>query len=142
MTVVWRLAREVHGGLDGEGARRYGGRWNSPGRPAVYAAETAALAVLEVRVHLDLPLDLLPADYRLISIDLGTADIEHAPPEAVDDPRTYGDRWLIEVRSAVLRVPSVIVPEEWNALINPRHPDAALVSINGMRPFRFDPRLF
>jgi RES domain-containing protein len=68
--LAWRLCREPFADLAGEGARRYGGRWNSPGRPNVYAASSAALAVLEVHVHLDLPLDLLPDDYLLLTIEL------------------------------------------------------------------------
>ena len=58
--LAWRLCREPFADLNGHGARQYGGRWNSPGRPLVYAASAAALAVLEVRVHLDLPFELLP----------------------------------------------------------------------------------
>ncbi len=63
---LWRLTRAVHADLSGEGARRFGGRWNSPGRPLVYTAAEAALTVLEVRVHLDLPFELLPDDYVLL----------------------------------------------------------------------------
>ena len=69
MTTVWRICRRPFADLSGEGARLYGGRWNAPGRPLIYAAETAALAVLEVRVHLDLDWDMLPDDYVLVAID-------------------------------------------------------------------------
>jgi len=62
--LAWRLCRRPHADLSGEGARRLGGRWNSPGRPLIYLAEHPALAALEVRLHLDLPFDLLPADYH------------------------------------------------------------------------------
>ncbi len=72
MTAVWRICRRPFADLSGEGARLYGGRWNSPGRPLIYAAETAALAVLEVRVHLDLDWYTLPDDYVLASIDIGS----------------------------------------------------------------------
>lgn len=107
----------------------------------VYAALTAALAVLEVRVHLDLPPDLLPDDYALVTIDLGDM-----PVELVDTmpavPATFGDRWLQEQRTPVLQVPSAIVPESPNLLLNPLHPLAARARIVGQRRFEFDHRLW
>lgn len=138
---AWRLCRAAFVDLSGDGARLHGGRWNSPGRPMIYAAETAALAVLEVRVHLDLPLELLPDDYVLAGMDLGDPVVEtlEAFP---DDPRAFGDSWLAEGRSAVLRVPSVIVPESRNFLLNPAHPQAGGFQIAATRPFAFDPRLW
>lgn len=139
---LWRLARAACSGLDGEGARRFGGRWNSPGQPAVYCAGSAALAVLEVRVHLDLPLDLLPDDYRLFGIDAGEVPYEDAPLSAMETARTFGDAWLASNRTAFLRVPSIVVPEECNFLINPRHPCAHDINVVHQRPFRFDSRLF
>lgn len=139
--LAWRLCREPFADLSGEGARRYGGRWNSPGRPLVYTASTAALAVLEVRVNLDLPLDLLPEDYLLVTIDLGLAAIEEVTtmPEA---PGIFGDVWLHERRTPVLQVPSAIVPESPNLLINPVHLGATDVRIIHRRPFAFDKRLW
>jgi RES domain-containing protein len=139
--LAWRLCREPYADLSGDGARRYGGRWNSPGRPLVYAASTAALAVLEVRVHLDIPPDLLPEDYTLLTIDLDdlAADtVEDLPA----DPRAFGDAWLIASRTPVLRVPSMIVPESPNLLLNPRHPEAGAARIAGQRRFAFDRRLW
>ena len=127
MTTVWRICRRPFADLSGDGARLYGGRWNTPGRPLIYAAETAALAVLEVRVHLDLDWDMLPDDYVLVAIDTAAivAETIHEPP---DDPQTIGDAWIEFRRSALLRVPSWIVPKSYNVLINPAHPDA--LSIN------------
>ncbi len=139
---LWRLAREAHSALDGEGARMFGGRWNSPGRPVVYCAGSAALAILEVRVHLDLPLDLLPEDYRLFAIETGNRAPLDAPPGAWDDPRGFGDDWLACRRSAIVRVPSILVPEESNLLINPLHPEAPGIQLVSQRPFQFDTRLF
>jgi len=107
---AWRICRDAYADLTGEGARLWGGRWNSPGRPLVYAADSAALAVLEVRVHLDLSFDLLPADYVLLTLDLGTASIETVP-SLPPDTAAFGDAWLAAGRTAVLQVPSVIVPE-------------------------------
>jgi len=139
--LVWRLCREPFADLGGEGARRYGGRWNSPGRPLVYAASTAALAVLEVRVHLDLPPELLPEDYVLVTVDLNNAPIEDVVLMPAS-PEAFGDVWLREQRTPVLRVPSVIVPESANLLINPAHPAAADVVITHQRRFAFDRRLW
>ena len=139
--LAWRLCREPFADLSGEGARQYGGRWNAPGRPIVYAASNPALAVLEVRVHLDLPPDLLPDDYVLIAIDLDDLAMEglsHMP----DDPSAFGDAWLQELRSPVLQVPSLIVPENPNLLINPMHPHAVRARIVSKRPFAFDRRLW
>ncbi|OFX13501.1 MAG: hypothetical protein A2516_06870 [Alphaproteobacteria bacterium RIFOXYD12_FULL_60_8] len=139
---LWRLARVPHSALDGDGARVFGGRWNSPGQPMVYCAGSAALAVLEVRVHLDVPLELLPEDYRLFGIEIGNVACEDAPLTALESPRSHGDSWLAARHTALLRVPSLIVPEERNVLINPLHPDAQRIQIVSQRAFTFDPRLF
>jgi RES domain-containing protein len=89
-----------------------------------------------------LPLDLLPNDYRLFGIDTDTAEIEDAPPDSTANPRNYGDAWLASGRTALLRITSVIVPEESNVLINPLHPQAQLIQVVSERAFGFDPRLF
>lgn len=139
--LAWLLCREPFAALDGEGARLYGGRWNTPGRPLVYAASEAALAVLEVRVHLDLPPDLLPDDYVLVTIDLDdllAEDVAAMPT----DPRAFGDNWLHTQRTPVLRVPSAIVPESRNSLLNPAHADSGRARIVGSRRFTFDRRLW
>jgi RES domain-containing protein len=141
VTTVWRICRRPFADLSGDGARLYGGRWNTPGRPLIYAAETAALAVLEVRVHLDLDWDMLPDDYVLVAIDTAAivAETINEPP---DDPRVIGDAWIESRRSALLRVPSWIVPESYNVLINPTHPAALSIQIGSIRPFQFDQRLW
>ncbi|HST61525.1 MAG TPA: RES family NAD+ phosphorylase [Longimicrobium sp.] len=146
---VWRIARGCYAPLDGEGARLNGGRWNSAGRPVVYTAQTAALAVLEVLVWTD-PEDV-PDDLRLFEIELP----DGAAAEQVSAaglPRSWmepgspecaaaGDRWLAAAESLALAVPSAVLPEERNLLINPRHPDAARVRVAESRPFAFDLRL-
>lgn len=139
---LWRLTRQPFADLSGEGARLFGGRWTSPGRPAVYASQEAALTALEVRVHLDLPFELLPDDYVLLGIDVPDdvpiMDIDRL----VDEPRQAGDAWLRDARTALLRVRSMIVLESRNLLLNPRHADAARAVVGYSRPWRFDPRLF
>ena len=137
---AWRLCRRPYADLTGEGARRFGGRWNSPGRKVVYLAEHAALAALEVRVHLDLPFALLPADFVLMRVIM--PDNPNTLFPADTNSVETGDSWLAEGRSAVLRVPSVLVPHAWNLLLNPNHPDAARSSIRDLEPFGFDPRLW
>jgi RES domain-containing protein len=138
---LWRLCRRPYADLTGEGARRRGGRWNSPGRAVVYLAEHPALAALELRVHLDLPFELLPADFVLMRVALPDAVIgrqDTIPPVTV----ATGDTWLTDARSAALRVPSVLIPHAWNVLLNPRHPDAEQARIVTIEPFGFDPRLW
>jgi RES domain-containing protein len=139
--LAWRLCREAFADLRGEGARIYGGRWNSLGQPLVYAASTAALAVLEVRVHLDLPPELLPDDYVLVTIDLNDLPVEEVArtPAA---PQAFGDAWIRDQRTPILRVPSVIVPESPNLLLNPAHPAGVGATIVGKRRFGFDRRLW
>lgn len=139
--LAWRLCRAPFADLTGEGARLYGGRWNHAGRPLLYAASTAALALLEVRVHLDLPPELLPDDYTLLTIDLKDLAVEtlEVIPE---EPAAFGDRWLEERRSPVLSVPSAVVPESPNLLLNPLHPDSARVEVVARRAFAFDRRLW
>jgi RES domain-containing protein len=106
----------------------------------VYLAEHPALTVLEVRVHLDLSLELLPEDYVLARIRLPDEPPETAAP--TDDCAAVGNTWLHEGFTATLRVPSMLVPHAWNLLLNPRHRRATEAEIVGLTPFRFDPRLW
>ena len=146
--LIWRLVRPTYApGLDGEGARRAGGRWNSPGRPAVYAASTLSLAVLEAFVHLPAAQrapGALPA-MRMVCLEIPGRTIVAAPddvePEDIAAARACGDRWLDARQSLVLDVPSVVVPVERTLVINPLHPDMGKVRIVDERPFRFDRRL-
>jgi RES domain-containing protein len=142
LIAAWRLCRAPHAALDGEGARRFGGRWNSAGRPVVYLSEHPALALLEVLVHLDLPPEDLPDDYVMLRVALpDDTPPAQVAPEDTADPRAAGDAWLEGRKSAVLRVPSVLVPQAMNLLCNPLHPAAQAVRIEATLPFRFDPRL-
>jgi RES domain-containing protein len=140
---VWRLCRRPYADLSGNGARIFGGRWNSPGRPVVYFAEHPALAALEVRVHLDLPFELLPNDFVLMHVSSPNRLISGLG-ETVSAERTIavGDAWFDERRSAALRVPSILIPNAWNILLNPHHPNALQAHVVGLEPFDFDPRLW
>ena len=138
--IVWRLCRRLYADLTGEGAQRFGGRWNSPGRPVVYLAEHPALAALELRVHLDLPFELLPADFVFMRIEI--PDDPTFLFANASDSVSLGDAWLKEGTSVAIRVPSVLIPHGWNVLWNPRHPEAAQAHIQEIEPFEFDPRLW
>ncbi len=150
---VWRLALGRHHELDGEGARLYGGRWNSPGVPVVYAATHLSLALLEQLVHVSL--ERLPDAFRAFAVELP----DDAPVETVrlapdpGDPiacRRYGDVWAASGRSAALVVPSVLVPatldpggigtDERNVVLNPRHGSAGVWRVVETA-FRVDARL-
>jgi RES domain-containing protein len=110
----------------------------------VYLAEHPALAALELRVHLDLPFELLPADFVLMRVTVPDGPLADADADADAAAATVatGDSWLTEARSAALQVPSVLVPHSWNLLLNPRHPEAARAEVHEIEPFGFDPRLW
>ncbi len=147
---LWRLVRpDFAPGLDGRGAERYGGRWNSPGLPAIYCASHLSLAVLEYFVHLPPQLrrrDSLP---RMTAVELR---LDGGPVEAVreddlsrlNDPdwcRSLGDDWLRRGEALALMVPSVVVRQELNVILNPRHGEFGRVSVASVTPYRFDPRM-
>jgi RES domain-containing protein len=150
MPRLWRLTRPAHApGLDGEGARLFGGRWNTPGSPVVYGSVSLAMALFEVWVHLNPDqrrAGSLP-DFVKIGVDFPSdisVERHDAVPEELSDParaRAFGDAWLAAARTAVLSVPSAIIPEEANLLLNPLHPDFARVTVALQVPFRFDDRL-
>jgi len=139
--ILWRLCRRPHADLSGEGGRLYSGRWHRAGTPVIYTSMEPSLCVLEVRVNLDLPFELLPEDYVLVSIDAGDTAVEHVP-EMPEDPRAFGDAWLRERRSALLSVPSVIVKQARNVLINPAQEAARGMRMVDVAPFAFDARLW
>ena len=146
---LWRIAQARYEALDGEGAQRWGGRWNSPGRPVVYTSMTASLAVLEKLVWVG-PGEF-PENLRLFEIDVPDGiSPEHLDPErlphdwkSVGSPacREIGDEWLAAESALMLVVPSTLLNEERNVLINPRHGEARQVRVARSRPFSFDPRL-
>lgn len=144
---MYRVCRCIYARLDGEGSRKVGGRWNSPGRPVVYMAESVALAVLENLVHMsrqDYPtgyvvVEAIVPDHVRILDHLRFLDFRLDVPMR---ERKAGDDWLTSGASAVLRVPSAVVQGEWNYLINPQHLDSAQITVEPPVPIRFDERLF
>jgi RES domain-containing protein len=151
MTRAWRIVKAKHASqaFDGEGARLYGGRWNSPGRRAVYASSSVSLATLEMLVHL--PTSALLTAYRLIPVELASELVEiidpsQLPREWTTSPapallQALGDAWLDRATAAVLQVPSAIVPFESNFLLNPAHPAFGRIAIGKPIPYPIDPRL-
>lgn len=153
MLVAWRLAvpefaRTPEDMLSGEGARLYGGRWNSPGRAAVYLADSLALAGMELLVNLGNAAVL--QTYRKMPVYIPEELVMHIklgdlPPGWETGPRAttraIGDRWLDQGQSAVLHAPSAVVPVESNFIVNPRHLDFPAIKPGPISDFRYDPRL-
>jgi RES domain-containing protein len=149
---IWRLSKERYASdaFSGEGARRFGGRWNSPGVPMVYTSTSLALAAIELFVHLDpsqAPLDLVS-----IAADLPEGEPSlrweqaQLPPrwwsDALGPVRSLGDQWARSQKSLSVFAPSVPIRGEWNVLVNPRHPGVAGLIVHPPEPFLFDARMF
>lgn len=151
MVQAWRIVQKKHlaHAFDGEGARLHGGRWNSPGRRAVYCAGSVSLATLEMLVHLPSSANLRA--YLLIPVEIPDAQIAELPLERLpkhwnDSPaparlQELGDAWLDSLAAAAWRVPSAIVPLENNYLLNPAHPRFAELKVGKPIPYPIDPRL-
>ncbi|HKB10161.1 MAG TPA: RES family NAD+ phosphorylase, partial [Vicinamibacterales bacterium] len=142
-------ARHAATAFDGDGARLYGGRWNSRGLAVVYTAASPALAALELLVHLGNSNAL--ARYVSIACRFDEAlvlrlDRQRLPRQwqsspAVPELALVGDAWLKDGTSAVLAVPSAIIPAESNYLLNPNHADFGSIEIGTAQPFELDQRL-
>lgn len=156
MISVWRIATDtrsyVSDDLTGKGAEITGGRWNSPGTPLLYTADSIALACLETLVHLET--EGLPLNRYLVRIDIprntwdkretltpGTIAVgwDACPPGMIS--LDFGDKWLKSQRTAVMLVPSIVVPEESVVLINPAHPEAKSITATKVRKWQYDSRL-
>lgn len=150
MTVVWRLvtARFADTAFSGEGARLYGGRWNRKGQPVVYTAGSQSLAVLEMLVQ-DEPLRAryvmipatLPKGLKMERIQVPNLPADWRDPAQREALRERGGEWLGRRSSAVLAVPSAVIPAETNYLLNPLHPAFARIQIGTPEVFATDPRL-
>jgi RES domain-containing protein len=147
---IFRIGDSRHALWDGTGAAMVGGRWNSPGRPAIYGSLSYACAMLEILVHANIGriptthcyvVAQVPEDVPLERHDASTL------PQGWDgdDPsiaRRFGDQWLAERRTAVLVIPSVVAKLEWNAVVNPLHPAAAQLDVSTSQKVIWDQRLF
>jgi RES domain-containing protein len=146
--IVWRFSQ--HDSLDGRGGLLASARWHTRGKEILYCAPNPATAVLEILVHNEVREPAALARHRFIKIQIP----DHVSRQAVDEvqlppdwsrrlavTRAWGDRWLREGQGAILVVRSVLVPETYNVLINPRHPDAAHIERVAVFPYPLDARL-
>jgi RES domain-containing protein len=149
---LWRICRQIHAAraFSGEGARLYGGRWNSQGVKVVYTSSSLALAAVETFVHLE-P-NLRPDDLVSIEAEIPDdvanerLDLKSLPRkwhELRDESlRAFGDRWIIANQTVALHVPSAAIHGEWNILLNPEHSDFRKLKIEKAKSFDFDLRMF
>ena len=135
--------------ISGEGAKQFGSRWNTKGVAVLYTAEHISLAILEMLVHLQFK--EVPADYWLLQLNvpdtITATEIDAAKLKQhwQDDPsytQFIGNEFFHSMKSALLKVPSAVVQEEYNLLANPLHPDFKKIKIIKSKAFRFDNRLF
>ncbi len=156
MTRAWRIVRKkrLSDAFTGEGARLGGGRWNHVGTPVVYVSETLSLAALEIFVHFTrknmkiskslvaVPINI-PDSLKIedVSIKDLNADWRASPPS--NSTKDIGTEWVKKGSSSVLRVPSAIVPDEYNLVLNPKHGDFIKIKIGGKpQPFTLDERMW
>jgi RES domain-containing protein len=151
MTVYRLSACKYKNDLSGKGAELSGGRWNNKGTPMVYTSDSRALCTAEIAVRT--PLGITPVDYCILTIEfpdnasIKNVDIHtlpegwrlYPPPAAT---RMIGDKFILEGRHLIMKVPSAVVPGDYNYLINPRHKDFGKVKIVNAESFVFDERLF
>lgn len=148
---VWRICSRKHRRFDGEGARLYGGRWNHTGTSVVYTSGSLSLAVLELFVHVDI--DIAPGDLVAIQADIPdtltieTIKIESLPRDwrrypGVEALKDIGTAWASKASTAILSVPSAVIPVEHNYLLNPAHRDFKRIRLQKPVPFRFDARMW
>ena len=147
--IVYRFARSIFSrDISGEGAKIFGGRWNSKGKPVLYTSASISLSLLELLIHSASYDEIVVND--LMIIDTGTDSpglLEHNKlkrgwEKDFEYSKFIGDGFLSENLSLLLSVPSAIIPEENNILINPLHKDFKKVKIKSVRTFSFDARLF
>jgi RES domain-containing protein len=145
---LWRISN--HATMDGRGGLLASARWHTQGRAIVYLAETPAGALVEHLVHLELDPARLPKSYRLLKIDapddltVATVTASDLPSNWIHDQaasRTTGDRWLACGSNVLLRVPSAVLPETFNMLLNPKHGDASRIRILWNTDYPSDARL-
>ncbi len=149
---LWRICREGHAAsaFSGEGARLYGGRWNSQGVRMVYTSPSLALAAIETFVHLEpnlRPDDLVSIEAEMPD-DMVTErlDLRSLPRKSYamrgELLRNFGDRWIRLGKTVALHVPSAAIRGEWNVLLNPAHSDFRKLKIDKPVRFEFDLRMF
>lgn len=148
---IYRIADKRHPVWDGTGAALLGGRWNSPGHGAIYGSLSYACAMLEILAHAGI--GRIPPSQQFVMVDVPDDDalVERYQPITLPDgwdredsavARDFGDEWLRSCRSLVLVVPSVVVRLEFNAVVNPAHPDFPKLNPSAPTLVVWDRRLF
>jgi RES domain-containing protein len=150
--IVYRLLNKNYGSaLSGEGARVAGGRWNSPEIEMIYTSESRSLCTAEVAVNL--PTGILPSGYEMNTIqipdDLNIVEINEESlqtgwkrsPFSTGTQR-LGDEFILQRKFVIMKVPSAVVPGDYNYLLNPRHPDFGRIELIKKEPYEFDERFF
>lgn len=149
--VIHRIVRSAYrDDRSGQGAFLYGGRWNSKGQSALYAADHISLAVLEMIVNYDRSVSRLQPSYHLIEMEVPESLVIEISPASLKKSwnldraytRYIGDAFLQSRGQPVLKIPSAVIPEENNFLINPLHPDFYKIKDLTVRPYDLDKRLF
>jgi RES domain-containing protein len=147
--ILWRVSN--YATLDGVGGLYVSGRWHTKGHPVVYCTLNPATALLEILVHMEIDAEDRPERFQMLRIEgpdtLSVEEIKAGalPSNWVEDiafTQSVGDGWLSEAGSLLLKVPSVLVPETWNVLVNPRHAEASLLKVTMRYEHPFDARLF
>lgn len=151
MLRAWRIVHEDYlaTAFSGEGARMAGGRWNSEGISVVYTASTLSLALLEMIVHLEIKetlkwfkaIPLRFSETLVRSVSPGALPLMWNSPQPLALTRTVGDTWVKQADVPVLCVPSAVVPNESNYLLNPNHPDFRQINIGQIIDLPADPRI-
>ncbi|MES2883071.1 MAG: RES family NAD+ phosphorylase [Bacteroidota bacterium] len=135
--------------LTGEGAKLHGGRWNNIGTPCIYTSESIALSILEFAANVSV--DLMPASlaitvyfipeqsWKEFSSNELPENWQRTPAHA--ESKLFGSEFLNTAKYLVLKVPSAVIPLEYNYIINPLHPDFKKVKLKEVHPFTFDTRI-
>lgn len=147
--MLYRFASASHSrDLSGEGAKLYGGRWNNKGNAVLYTSQSISLALLELLIHSTSYDEILVNELITIEIHtdnittLETSQLKNGWENDFDYSKFIGDGFLSNKSSLLMKVPSAIIPEEGNVLINPLHADFKKIKIKSTKKFRFDVRLF
>jgi RES domain-containing protein len=152
VTQVFRICSSKYSEFDGIGSSLHPGRWNLTGEKVIYSAGSRAMAILEALAHLG---DVKPVDYVIRAAAIPETVAITYPQDhpakldgfkwALSDvqvSKRIGSQWLHQAETAVLAVPSVLVPDEYNFLINPAHPGFARIQLGACEPYQFDDRLW
>ncbi len=147
--IVYRFTKEIYShDISGEGAKRWGGRWNSPGLSVVYTSCSISLSLLELLIYQSSYEEILVN--RLMSIEVPDSAFQSLAANSlkpnwqndIDYCRFIGNKFLQNKKSLLLKVPSAVIPDEYNIMINPSHPVFVKCTLVSSRLFEFDTRLF